>query len=270
MTDSLTEAVKSYYNSKSATFFDIWGGEYIHYGIYTTGDESLEESSRATVARMADMIRPVDGGARIVDLGSGFGSAARFLTRRGHRVTCVDLSAENNRVNRELNEKQGVEGIEIIENRFESLPLPDGAFDAAWSQEAICHSTTPELVFREVKRLLRPGGQFLMSNTCHSPTIPDAELETINRRNPVDLKTVQFYTDLGESIGLRQEERLDLAAMLPTHYEKMIANTQRNEAALVEREGAEQYARILKGLRYWQDITERGYLDWAVWSFTRD
>lgn len=269
METTLQEAVRSYYNARSESFFDIWGGEYIHYGIYRTGEESLAEASRATVEHMYRGLSLDGACARVLDLGSGFGSAARYFAERGHRVTCIDLSTQNNAVNRRLNEEQGITGIEILERSFESLPFDDASFDVAWSQEAICHTAEPREVFAEVFRVLAPGGRFTLSNTCRSASIPGDVLETLERRNPVHLRTIAEHTELAESLGFEQESCRDLSGSLTLHYRNMIANVRANETEMVAREGEDYYRRVLEGLGYWLEVCEKGHLAWGIWRFVK-
>lgn len=98
-----TRSASKYYDAKVQSFFDIWGGEHIHFGIYASGKETLSEASARTVEKLYSLLSGEPKGAQILDLGSAFGGPARFLANQGHHVTCVDLSTANNQVNRQLN-----------------------------------------------------------------------------------------------------------------------------------------------------------------------
>lgn len=266
---SLNDAVRSYYNTRSESFFDLWGGEYIHYGIYRTGDESLAQASRTTVDQMYDALQLGGTPARVIDLGSGFGSAARVFAEHGHRVSCVDLSAQNNAVHRRLNREQGIDGIAILERSFESLPFDDRSFEVAWSQEAICHSEDPVEVFKEVFRVLAPGGQFTLSNTCCSVSIPRDGLAKLERRNPVHLKSVDEHTRIATALGFELVSCRDLSDSLTLHYRKMLANARDKRDGFIASEGEDYYERVIKGLSYWLQTCERGHLAWAIWHFVK-
>src|SRR5690606_40239959 len=77
----------------------------------------------------------------VLDLGSGYGGAARYLASTfGCRVTCLNLSEVENQRNRELTRKRGLEHlVEVREGSFEELPFEDNAFDVIWSQDAFLH-----------------------------------------------------------------------------------------------------------------------------------
>ena len=270
MSSQSGEAAHGYYNAKVQSFFDIWGGENIHFGIFRTGNETLAEASMNTIKEMYSMVQTsIEPGGSALELGSGFGGAARYLSNRGHQVTCVDASAENNAVNARLNEERGVSAITIVEGRFEALDLPDASFDLAWSQEAICHSTSVTDVFRETFRVLRPGGIFALGNTCCTDSVPEATLAELNRRNTLDLRTIEFQSQLAESMGFEVTTCHDMSGHLSPHYKKMIEEVREKETLLVERYGDKQFKRIVESLEYWLKICYEGNLAWGIWQFSK-
>ena len=50
---------------------------------------------------------------------------------------------------------------EVIEAPAESLPFPDASFDTVVSTLVLCTVPAPDVVMREVRRVLKPGGRFL-------------------------------------------------------------------------------------------------------------
>ena len=54
-------------------------------------------------------------------------------------------------------------GIRFIQGEAEALPLPDAAYDLALMATVDCFLTDPEAAFREVHRVLQPGGQFVIA-----------------------------------------------------------------------------------------------------------
>ncbi|ETX04146.1 MAG: hypothetical protein ETSY2_30490 [Candidatus Entotheonella gemina] len=269
MSQQAIDAVKSYYNTKVESFFDVWGGEHIHYGIYHDDQESLSEASQRTVENMYALLTDVPANANVLDLGSGFGGASRFLTGKGHRVTCVDVSSENNRINRQLSAEQGIDAITILEEPFESLSLPDKTFDVVWSQEAICHSAALEKVFSEALRVLKAGGEFVLGNTCCSESIPADVLEKLNQRNPMTLQTIDFHSKLAMSLGFEESVCMDMSDQLSLHYSKMLQEARAKEAVMVARDGQAYFDRVVRGLAYWMHMCDEGYLAWGIWKFVK-
>ena len=103
------------------------------------------------------------GPATVLDLGAGRGWAAKQFARRGGRVVALDVADDDNvglgRA-RALMDDAGVTFERVIGDG-ENLPLADGRFDLVFCAAALHHfSDLPEL-FRQIARVLRPGGRLL-------------------------------------------------------------------------------------------------------------
>lgn len=116
----------------------------------------------------------VQGSGQVLDVGAGSGRASIMvlLARAESRVVALDkytgyYGIDDNQPDRLLaNAAQaGVEGrIEVQVGDMRGMPLPDSSFDAVVSAYAIDHlnRTDIQLALREVHRVLRPKGQFLL------------------------------------------------------------------------------------------------------------
>ena len=103
---NLVETTRTYYDSVDADEFyhTIWGGEDIHVGLYEFEGESIYKASKRTVSTMAEKLPGITGATRVLDLGAGYGGAARYLAGEfGCRVECLNLSETENQRNKEKN-----------------------------------------------------------------------------------------------------------------------------------------------------------------------
>ena len=117
----------------------------------------------------------VGPGSRVLDVGCRFG---RFVVALRERLGCDVAGAEPapgnlDRLRRTL-DQAGVPGT-AVRSIGEALPFHDGAFDLVWARDVLVH--VPDLAgcFREMARVLRPGGAVLVMHTFATPWLEPGE-----------------------------------------------------------------------------------------------
>jgi sarcosine/dimethylglycine N-methyltransferase len=179
----VVRTAREYYNSDDADAFyhNVWGGEDIHIGLYGSPSEAIAAASERTVATRAARLPKLDAHSRVIDLGAGYGGAARWIAERtGCRVTCVNLSETQNERNRALTKAAGLaDRIEVLDASFENVPCATGAYDVVWSQDSILHSGDRARVLREVDRLLKPGGEVIFTDPMQADDCPAGVLAPV-------------------------------------------------------------------------------------------
>ncbi|HEY4007523.1 MAG TPA: class I SAM-dependent methyltransferase [Pseudonocardia sp.] len=102
-------------------------------------------------------------GARVLEVGCGAASCARWLTRQGAVAIGLDLSGGMLRQAALASERTGV-AVPLVQAGAEQLPFPAGSFDLACSAfGAVPFVADPGQVMREVARVLRPGGRWVFA-----------------------------------------------------------------------------------------------------------
>jgi sarcosine/dimethylglycine N-methyltransferase len=266
------ERAEAYYDSSEADAFykNIWGGEDIHIGLYRSDDEPIADASRRTVERMADHLADVDETTRVLDLGAGYGGSGRYLAERfGCHVTCLNLSETQNTLNRELTEKAGLSGrVRVVYGDFENVPEPDDSFDIVWSQDAILHSGNRTRVLDEVRRVLVPGGQFILTDPMQADDCPDGVLQPILDRIQLStLASFGFYKEELEKRGFREVAVEPLTDQLRNHYHRIGKELKDHYDEAVGHSGKTYVDNMIRGLQHWVDGADRGYLSWGIMNY---
>lgn len=269
--ESATESSRiagRYYDSSDADqfYFRVWGGEDIHIGIYSDGSEPIAAASRRTVQRMAGKLK-LGPASRVLDLGAGYGGAARHLASEyGCRVTCLNLSETQNQRNREMTSSAGLGGlVEVVHGNFEHLPFENQSFDCAWSQDAFLHSGARDRVLREVARVLSPGGTLVFTDPMQHPDAPGDVLAPILARIHLEsLATTSGYRSIAADAGLEVVEVEELGAQLPQHYARVRVELESRRAEIEQLASKEYVERMLAGLGHWVSAGLSGHLTWGI------
>ncbi|MFF7019924.1 SAM-dependent methyltransferase [Streptomyces klenkii] len=266
---------RAYYNSADVDGFysSVWGGEDIHTGVYEHPDEPVLRATQRTdaqvAARVADLLGP---GRTVLDLGSGYGGAARHLARTyGCRIVALNISDVQNRRHRELNTRHGLDTlIDVVAGSFHDIPAPDGRFDVVWTQEALVHSGDRAHMLAEAVRVLAPGGGLVLTDVMAADdTHQDALRPVCERLHVTDLATPDFVREQLTGLGLGQVHFDDLSENLLPHYTRLTEEVQRRGQELTGTVGEEYVERLRKNLPLWVHACKNGLLSWGIFHARR-
>jgi arsenite methyltransferase len=115
-------------------------------------------------------------GETVVDLGSGAGIDVFLASRRvgeEGRVIGVDMTEDMVAKGRELAREHGFGNVEFRLGEIEHLPLSSGSVDVVISNCVINLTADKAASFREIYRVLRPGGRILISDLVTEGVLPE-------------------------------------------------------------------------------------------------
>jgi arsenite methyltransferase len=122
-------------------------------------------------------------GERVVDLGSGAGMdsfiAAIAVGPEG-RVIGVDMTPEMIERAGELADSMGLDNIEFREGLIERLPIEPGWADVVISNGVVNLCPDKRGVYKQVRRVLRPGGRMTIADICVEKPVPSGALKDID------------------------------------------------------------------------------------------
>lgn len=110
----------------------------------------------------------------LLDVGSGIGGPARYFAERfGCRVTGIDLTAEFCEAARELTRRLGMDGrVRFDHGNALAMPYAAETFDGAWSMNVSMNIEDKPALYREIHRVLAPGGWILLSELAQGTGPP--------------------------------------------------------------------------------------------------
>jgi len=148
-----------------------------------TGDQALRVSAD-TFARYAhpprDTAYPLEfayqelgdvGGMRVVDFGCGSGANSVLLANRGAHVWGIDISEDLLRLaQRRLGVNGRAGGATFIAGSAHDMPFPDNSIDVVFGI-AILHHLDLDLVSKEIRRVLKPGGRAIFQEPVRNSKV---------------------------------------------------------------------------------------------------
>ena len=144
----------------------------------------------------------------LLDLGCGGGRNIQYFLTKANKVYGMDYSSASVDIARNLNEKDIKDGrCQIIEGDVKNIPFDEKTIDIVTAFETIYFWKDIEDCFREIHRVLKDGGEFLIVNE-------GAYREHKNIKKWADMLNFEVYspeylTNILTSIGFACEYHLD-------------------------------------------------------------
>jgi len=122
----------------------------------------------------------------VLDFGCGEGYGTKMLASEAKHIIAIDISSETIKAAKEKYQSENIT-FQLIEPVGDSpLPFADDSFDVVLSFQVIEHIIDDRLYLSEIKRVLRPGGTFLVAT-------PNAESRLLPFQNPWNRFHVREY-----------------------------------------------------------------------------
>jgi SAM-dependent methyltransferase len=219
----------------------------------TRGGERRGEDFAPDLAKLLDVDSPV------LEVGVGTGIVARGLTRLGYGVVGVDISPEM------LRRAFDRIGPRVAQADAMTLPMRSASFTQAISVWVLHVVADPLTVMREVYRVLRPGGRYLVMDGAVVFEKGDLVHEAWDEISdgfgwpPIENRT-QERADLAPQAGFRVVEIVRTGPYpIPTSYERFVSDLERRVNSRMWSVSDADFARVVQPvvdrMRARQDLT---------------
>lgn len=197
-------------------------GVHWHTGFYQEGDV---EPSAADQVRMIDHIAHsinLSPNDRVLDVGCGLGATLIHLNRHyGCEAVGLTPVAEQKNLAEQLARQQDAV-IRVDLGHADALPYPDGSFDVVTFFESTCHFEDRQAFFKEVFRVLKPGGRIAGEDWIARDLSDEAQriqwIEPICKTWAIPMPgDLREYRLLMERAGLIDIRIVDMQTLMPLH-----------------------------------------------------
>ena len=129
-----------------------WSGERLE--TYITNEIMVEHIHRYAIA--CELVQ----NKKVLDIACGEGYGSYLMANDAFSVTGIDI---NSIVIEKAREKYKKSNLQFLQGAAEKIPVEDHVFDIVVSFETIEHLENHQLIFNEIKRVLKPEGVLIIS-----------------------------------------------------------------------------------------------------------
>lgn len=231
----------NYYDVVNQFVAELWDANF-HQG-YWESDED-HSSNREAADKLTDLVIERSGdltGARVLDVGCGFGLPAFRLAGRTPSVEVVGISNNRSQVagaNRRSADLGLADRVSFDYADAVATPYEDNSFDAVWVVETLPHLDRLAAL-REFKRVVKPGGAVVITDMfLNAPPSPEelAELREHEARTAMSPRLLEHeYREVVAQSGLELQELKDISAETSRSAFRMLEAVNERWDELVER-----------------------------------
>lgn len=262
---SIVSATQAYYDGPADEIYRTIWGDNLHLGVPCSEQCSHPEAMEHTNEIMANAAA-LGPGSRVLDLGCGYGSTARYLAANvGCHVTGINISDKELALARERAQASGLHDLLTFEyGDFHRLGYADNSFDVAWSQEAFLHAADKTAVLSECLRVLKPGGSLVFTDILVSRDTPSEDRERIyDRVKSPDMWDLEDYRNALANLDFTVTRTEDWSQHVARSYAWVRDRLLENREAILNRVGSETVDNTVEALSFWVNSAEAEKIGWA-------
>ena len=192
------------------------------------GKNFMSQGGKKSVDEMLQNTDPYQ--KKILDFGCGTGGPAIYIQKSYNAtVTGVDVDDVILEEAQEAIRKTDIH-IDLVKITSNTLPFEDNSFDIIFSKEVILHIENKEELFKELYRVLKPGGSIVIFDWFHEKSYYSPELTEFLTIDGLTwrLTTISEYLDLLKKSGFtitEVEDKTEYSVNISTEDVKNLQGT---------------------------------------------
>ena len=263
---AIVSSTQAYYDGPADEIYRTVWGDNLHLGVPCSAECPHPEAMEHTNEIMAEAVS-LQRGMRVLDVGCGYGSTARYLAGSfGCAVTGTNISEKELELARLRSTESGLDHLLSFEyGDFHRMTYPNDTYDVVWSQEAFLHALDKNAVLSECRRVLRPGGTLIFTDILVRRDTPEADRARIyDRVKSPDMWDLEDYRRALTALDLPVAREEDWSQHVARSYGWVRDRLQENRDFLAPRIGFDTIDRTVEALSFWVDSANAGNIGWAL------
>jgi len=166
---------------------------------------------------------------KVADLGCGTGLSTYFWADHAEEVFGIEPNADMlSKAKSHADKFSGITKFSFIQNKSSSTGLPDNSIDVVTCSQSL-HCMEPESTFKEVLRILKPGGVFVAYDCDWPPTLIHWKAEKAYRdfKKKVKIEAIQrgLFKDVMKWKKGKHLERMKASGLF-SYVKEIVVNHQ--------------------------------------------
>lgn len=130
----------------------------------------------------------------VLDLACGTGIITKSIANKSKSIYAVDITDKMVSVTKEMCESEEFNHIHVLKGNAEKLNFQNDFFDLIITRLSIHHFKNPDIVIKEMKRVLKDSGRIIIVDIYSSGILEEAELHNAieKLRDPTHVKALSL------------------------------------------------------------------------------
>lgn len=205
--------LSSYHKIMNDLYEEVVGEHFmVHFPYYGSATDSLIDG-QVNLTEACLKYYPGLEGKRLLEIGCGNGVQSMYTLQNYHAewVTGLDFNPENVALATRIAAQKGLTSIDFVHSDAQNMTaIPDNSYDCVLNVESAFHYPDKPAFFREIYRVLRPGGTFVIADILMKPNKRNVLLRWWEKRLSQNYWPMDRYKKSLEAAGLSITDSEDI------------------------------------------------------------